>query len=162
MRRTDKISDKIYALPQLLQQIRRWRFLSKSIAFTNGCFDILHKGHLYSLSLAAKEADYLIVAVNADASVRTLKGPGRPFNDQETRSLILASLVIVDAVIIFEEDTPLELIKAVEPDVLIKGGDYKVDQIVGSKEVIASGGRIVINPLLAGFSTTSILKKTGL
>ena len=162
MRRPDKIPDKIYTLPALLYQVRRWRFLTKSIAFTNGCFDILHKGHLYSLSLAAKEADYLVVGVNADISVRKLKGPGRPFNDQDARSMILASLVIVDAVIIFEEDTPLELIRAVKPDVLIKGGDYKVEQIVGSKEVIASGGRVVINPLLEGFSTTTILKKAGL
>lgn len=162
MRRPDKISDKIYTLHALLQQVRRWRFLTKSIAFTNGCFDILHKGHLYSLSQAAKEADYLVVGVNADVSVGKLKGPGRPFNDQETRSFIIASLVIVDAVIIFEEDTPLELISAIEPDVLIKGGDYKVEQVVGAKEVIALGGRIVINPLLEGFSTTALLKKTGL
>ena len=162
MRRSDKISDKIYTLPALLQQIRRWRFLTKSVAFTNGCFDILHKGHIYSLSHAAKEADYLVVGVNSDPSVTKLKGAGRPINDQETRSFILASLVIVDAVIIFEEDTPLELIRAIEPDVLVKGRDYKVEQVVGAKEVIAFGGRIVINPLLEGFSTTALLKKTGL
>jgi rfaE bifunctional protein nucleotidyltransferase chain/domain len=160
MRRPDKISDKIYTLPALLQQIRRWKFLSKSIVFTNGCFDILHKGHLHSLSMAAKEADYLVVGVNGDSSVTKIKGPGRPFNDQQTRSFILASLVMVDAVIIFEEDTPLELIRTIEPDVLVKGGDYKVEQIAGAREVIASGGRIVINPLLEGFSTTAILKKT--
>ena len=161
MRRPDKIPDKIYNLHALLQQVRRWKFLKKTVAFTNGCFDILHKGHIYSLSQAAKEADYLVVGINSDLSVSKLKGPGRPLNDEETRSLILASLVMVDAVIIFQEDTPLELINAIQPDVLIKGGDYKVEQIAGAKEVIASGGRIVINPLLEGFSTSALFKKAG-
>lgn len=141
------------------QLVNQWKTLSKKIAFTNGVFDILHSGHIFSLSQAAKEADILIVAVNADASVKRLKGDSRPINDQTARSLLLASLAIVDAVIIFEEDTPLSLITALLPDVLIKGGDYTVEQIAGSKEVIANGGRVVINPILEGFSTTSLIEQ---
>ena len=135
------------------------RLLSKTIAFTNGCFDILHEGHIYSLSQAASQADYLIVGVNADASVKKIKGEHRPINNQHSRSLILASLLIVDAVVIFEEDTPLELIKKIMPDVLVKGGDYTVEAVVGAKEVIANGGRVVINPLIQNFSTTGLIEK---
>jgi len=135
------------------------RLLNKSIAFTNGCFDILHEGHIYSLSQAAAEADYLIVGVNADTSVRKLKGENRPINTEQTRALLLASLVMVDAVIIFEEDTPLALIQTVSPDVLIKGGDYSIDEVVGAPEVIAQGGKVVINPILPGFSTTGLIEK---
>jgi len=99
------------------------------IAFTNGVFDILHQGHIFSLSQAAREADYLVVGVNADASVKKLKGDSRPVNSQDSRALVLASLLIVDAVVLFEEDTPLELIKTVMPDVLVKGGDYTIEQV---------------------------------
>ena len=133
--------------------------MSKSIAFTNGVFDILHPGHIFSLSQAAKEADFLVVGLNSDASVKRLKGKDRPVNNQETRSLLLASLIMVDAVVIFEEDTPLELINAIKPDVLVKGGDYTIEQIVGAKEVIENGGRVVINPIVEGYSTTSIINK---
>ena len=135
------------------------RLLSKTIAFTNGCFDILHEGHIYSLSQAAKEADYLIVGVNADSSVKKIKGDNHPINNEHARTLILASLLLVDAVVVFEEDTPLELIKKIMPDVLVKGGDYTVETIVGAKEVIANGGRVVINPLLENLSTTGIIEK---
>jgi D-glycero-beta-D-manno-heptose 1-phosphate adenylyltransferase len=159
LKRPEVISNKIFSLKELIPRTEQWKFFGKTIAFTNGCFDILHEGHIYSLSQAAKEADYLIVGVNADASVKKLKGDSRPVNNQHSRSTILASLIMVDAVIIFEEDTPLELIKAILPDVLVKGGDYKVEDIAGSKEVIANGGRVVINPILEGFSTTSILSK---
>ncbi|MDP9229147.1 MAG: D-glycero-beta-D-manno-heptose 1-phosphate adenylyltransferase, partial [Bacteroidota bacterium] len=114
---------------------------------------------IFSLSAAAKEASILIVGINSDSSVKKLKGESRPINNAESRALILASLLMVDAVIIFEEDTPLELIKAIKPDVLVKGGDYEMDQIAGAKEVLASGGRIVQNPVLEGFSTTSIINK---
>jgi D-glycero-beta-D-manno-heptose 1-phosphate adenylyltransferase len=159
LKQPDIISQKIYTLPDLLRRIRQWKVLDKKIAFTNGVFDILHTGHIASLSAAAKEADYLIVGVNSDASVKRLKGETRPVNNENARVLLLASLLITDAVIIFEEDTPLELIKAVLPDVLVKGGDYTIDQIVGAKEVIANGGRVVINPVVEGFSTTSIITK---
>jgi D-glycero-beta-D-manno-heptose 1-phosphate adenylyltransferase len=153
------IPHKIFTLPSLLQELARRRLLGKTIVFTNGCFDILHKGHIASLSLAAAEADFLVVGVNADASVRKLKGEQRPVNDQEARAELLASLLMVDAVVIFEEDTPLQLIKAILPDVLVKGGDYTLDQIVGAKEVIAAGGKVVINPLVPGFSTTGLIDK---
>jgi D-glycero-beta-D-manno-heptose 1-phosphate adenylyltransferase len=159
LKRPEVITNKIFSLKDLVPKTEQWKFFGKTIAFTNGCFDILHEGHIYSLSQAAKEADYLVVGVNADASVKKLKGDSRPVNNEHSRALILASLLIVDAVIIFEEDTPLELIKAILPDVLVKGGDYKVEDIAGSKEVIANGGRVVINPILEGFSTTSIISK---
>ena len=133
--------------------------MSKTIAFTNGVFDILHPGHVFSLSEAAKEGDYLIVGVNSDDSVKRLKGENRPINNQETRTLILASLLMVDAVVIFEEDTPLELINTIHPDVLVKGGDYTIEQIVGAREVIQHGGRVVINPIAEGFSTSNLVKK---
>lgn len=143
--------------PQLMQRVAQWRLTGKTIAFTNGVFDILHQGHIFSLSQAAKEADILIIGLNADASVKRLKGDSRPVNNQESRALLLASLQIVDAVVLFEEDTPLQLISSIVPDVLVKGGDYTVEQIAGAKEVIAAGGRVVINPILEGFSTTGII-----
>ena len=111
------------------------------------------------MSDAAREADYLVVGVNSDASTRRLKGDSRPVNKQEARALLLASLLMVDAVVIFEEDTPLELIKTVQPDVLVKGGDYTLEQIVGAKEVMAAGGRVVINPIVPGYSTTGLIEK---
>lgn len=159
MRKPDIIPHKIYKLPDLARTVLQWRFLGKTIAFTNGCFDILHRGHIASLSQAATEADILIVGVNSDASTRGLKGPGRPINDEDSRALVLASLLMVDAVVIFDEPTPLNLITTLLPDVLVKGGDYTIDTIVGAKEVIANGGRVVINPIVEGFSTTAIVNK---
>jgi len=159
MKATQAISKKIFTLAQLQQQVAAWRVNGKTIAFTNGCFDILHEGHIFSLNQAANEADYLIIGVNSDASVQKLKGPDRPVNNEQSRSLILSNLVVVDAVIVFNEDTPLSLINALMPNVIVKGGDYTIDQIVGSKEVIANGGRVVINPIVAGFSTTGIIEK---
>ena len=159
MRRPEIIQQKILELPQLQHQISRWRLLKKTVAFTNGCFDLLHEGHIASLSQAAAEADFLIVGVNADESVKKIKGEHRPVNNQHSRALLLASLLMVDAVIIFEEDTPLNLINTVLPDVLVKGGDYKIDEIAGAKEVIANGGRVIINPIVPGFSTSSLIEK---
>lgn len=159
MKAISAIEKKIFTLPQMLAQAATWRVTDKTIAFTNGCFDILHEGHIFSLSQAAGEADYLVVGVNSDNSTKKLKGPGRPVNHEYSRALLLASLVIVDAVVIFDEDTPLELITALQPDVLVKGGDYTIDQIVGAKEVIANGGRVVINPIVEGFSTTGIIEQ---
>jgi D-glycero-beta-D-manno-heptose 1-phosphate adenylyltransferase len=159
LKRADLIPQKIMTTPQLIQRVAQWRVTGKTIAFTNGVFDILHQGHIFSLSQAAKEADILIIGLNADASVKRLKGDSRPVNNQESRALLLASLQIVDAVILFEEDTPLQLIGSVLPDVIIKGGDYTVEQIAGAKEVIDAGGRVVINPILEGFSTTGIIEQ---
>ena len=140
-------------------QIRRWRLLDKKIVFTNGVFDILHEGHIASLSEAALYGHILIVGINADASVKRLKGESRPVNNEGSRTLLMASLVMVDAVILFEEDTPLNLISALLPDVLVKGGDYSIDQIVGAKEVMANGGEVKIVPILEGFSTTGIIER---
>jgi D-beta-D-heptose 7-phosphate kinase/D-beta-D-heptose 1-phosphate adenosyltransferase len=160
VKRADLIPQKIFTAPQIVQKAVQWRMLGKKIVFTNGVFDILHQGHIFSLSQAAKETDFLIVGLNADASVKRLKGESRPVNNQESRALVLASLMMVDAVVLFEEDTPLELIKSIMPDVLVKGGDYTVEQIAGAKEVIANGGRVVINPILSGFSTTGIIDQS--
>jgi D-beta-D-heptose 7-phosphate kinase/D-beta-D-heptose 1-phosphate adenosyltransferase len=160
VKRADLIPQKIFTAPQIVQKAVQWRILGKKIVFTNGVFDILHQGHIFSLSQAAKEADFLIVGLNADASVKRLKGESRPVNNQESRALVLASLMMADAVVLFEEDTPLELIKSIMPDVLVKGGDYTVEQIAGAKEVIANGGRVVINPILSGFSTTGIIEQS--
>lgn len=158
MRAVNAIDAKVMSLPQLLARVAAWRATGKTIAFTNGCFDILHEGHIFSLSAAAKEADYLIVGVNSDNSVKRLKGPDRPVNNEHSRALILANLAVTDAITVFNEDTPHQLITAILPDVLVKGGDYTIEQIVGSKEVIANGGRVVINPIVEGFSTTGIIQ----
>jgi rfaE bifunctional protein nucleotidyltransferase chain/domain len=159
MKRPELLPSKIVTREELVRSVARWRLLGKTISFTNGCFDILHAGHIASLSDAAKEGDVLIVGVNTDASTKRLKGEERPVNNENSRALLLASLAMVDAVTLFEEDTPLELIKAVLPDVIVKGGDYTVEQMIGAKEVLANGGRIVINPILEGYSTTGIIGK---
>lgn len=159
MKQSDKINDRIFSSGRLQTQIQWWRLINKTIAFTNGVFDILHEGHIEVLSKAASFADILIVGVNSDASVKRLKGPGRPINNEQSRSIILASLIMVDAVIVFNEDTPLQLIKNIMPDVLIKGGDYTPETIVGAREVTNNGGVVKIIPLEAGFSSTGIIEK---
>jgi len=144
---------------EIIPQVIRWRLKSKTIAFTNGVFDILHQGHIAVLAKAASFADILIVGINSDSSVKKLKGDSRPINNQQSRALVLASLIMVDAVVIFDEETPLELIKKIQPDVLVKGGDYTLDSIVGAKEVMANGGKVEIFPIEEGFSTTGIIEK---
>lgn len=159
MKHVEMIEKKIMTIKEAQSVIAGWKLLGKTVSFTNGCFDILHPGHIYSLAQSAKEADYLIVGLNSDESVKRLKGPDRPVNSTESRAIILSNLMMVDMVVVFEEDTPLSLIKALAPDVLVKGGDYTIDQIVGAKEVIANGGKVIINPIIAGHSTTSIIEK---
>jgi D-glycero-beta-D-manno-heptose 1-phosphate adenylyltransferase len=159
MRIRHSLQQKIFSLEEIEKQVKRWRLSSKKIAFTNGVFDILHRGHIDSLTEAASFADLLVVGVNSDASVKRLKGEERPVNTDSSRTFLLASLIMVDAVVAFEEDTPLNLIKAIMPDVLIKGGDYTLDQIVGAKEVLANGGEVKIVPITQGFSTTAIINK---
>lgn len=159
MKKSDSIPERIFLRGDISRQAIRYRLKSKTIAFTNGVFDILHEGHLQILSQAAAEADVLIVGVNSDASVKRLKGDSRPVNSKHSRALVLASLIMVDAVVIFEEDTPLALIKEIKPDVLVKGGDYDLEDIVGSAEVKAGGGRVITFPVKEGFSTTDIIKK---
>ena len=159
MKQSKQILQKIFNAAELKLQLKRWELLGKKTVFTNGVFDILHEGHIKILSEAATHADILIVGVNSDTSVKRLKGNSRPVNTETSRALILASLLMVDAVIIFEEDTPLELIKLIKPYVLVKGGDYTLDTIVGAKEVIANNGEVKIIPLEEGFSTTGIINK---
>ncbi|MFM7672774.1 MAG: D-glycero-beta-D-manno-heptose 1-phosphate adenylyltransferase [Bacteroidota bacterium] len=159
MKRPELYLQKILTGEQARQQVQSWHLLGQTVVFTNGVFDLLHQGHLYSLGEAAKEGDRLIVAINSDASVKRLKGPDRPIQSETTRSHVLAALLFVDAVVIFDEDTPANLIEQIEPDVLVKGGDYRPDQIAGAESVIQKGGRIVINPILEGFSTTSQIQK---
>ena len=159
MKSVQVIPNKIFTLTSIILQLNRWPLLGKKIVFTNGVFDILHQGHIASLSEAASYGHILIVGVNADASVKRLKGETRPINSEQRRALHLASLVMIDAVLIFEEDTPLHLITNILPDVLVKGGDYTVEQIVGAKEVIANGGEVKIAPIVEGFSTTRIIEK---
>ncbi len=159
MRFVEGIPNKIMTIEQAKARISAWKVLGNTVAFTNGCFDILHPGHLYSIGQAAKEADYLIVGLNSDASIKRLKGPERPINSTDSRALVIANLVLVDAVVVFEQDTPYELITSLLPDVLVKGGDYTIETIVGAKEVIANGGKVIINPIVDGFSTTNIIEK---
>ena len=131
----------------------------KKIVFTNGCFDILHRGHVTYLAEAKKLGDLLVIGVNADASVKRLKGPERPINNENDRSYVLSQLKSVDFVEVFTEDTPLNLILKVKPKVLVKGGDWKIDQIVGAKEVIGFGGDVFSLNFVDGYSTTSIISK---
>jgi rfaE bifunctional protein nucleotidyltransferase chain/domain len=153
------IASKIHTWEQLSTTLARWRAAGEKIVFTNGCFDLLHFGHLHYLADARDLGDRLVIGLNSAASVRRLKGPGRPINDEITRTHLLAALEMVDAVVIFEEDTPLELIKLVQPDVLVKGGDWQPEQIVGSGVVLARGGKVMSLPYIQGYSTTNIEKK---
>ena len=129
------------------------------IVFTNGCFDLLHRGHVYYLSKAREMGSLLIVGLNSDDSVSRLKGEGRPVNKQNARAEVMGALGMVDYIILFGEDTPLDLISALRPDILVKGGDYKSEEIVGYKEVISSGGQVITIPILEGYSSTSIIER---
>ena len=143
-----------------VERARRWRAgVRGRVVFTNGVFDLLHPGHVDVLVAARRLGDALIVGLNSDASVRRLKGPERPVRSEAERAFVLAALEAVDAVVLFEQDTPLELVVALAPDVIVKGGDYSEDTIVGAREVRARGGDVVVVPLTPGQSTTSIIEK---
>ncbi len=144
---------------EAVQRFGREKRNGRRVVFTNGCFDLLHPGHIQSLEQARGLGDVLVVGINSDSSVRGLKGPGRPVIPELERAEILASLECVDAVVIFQELTPREIIAALLPDVLVKGGDWPGDQIVGREEVEAAGGRVVSIPVVSGYSTTAILEK---
>ena len=147
-------------LVQLQRQCAIWRMKGDRIVFTNGCFDILHRGHVQYLQQAAALGQRLIVGLNSDESVRRQqKGPERPLNDEQSRSMVLAALRCVDAVALFDADTPLELIQTIAPDVLVKGGDWSVDRIVGAELVTARGGTVHSLPFIDGFSTTGLVEK---
>ncbi len=155
------IKNKIYStshLSLLTSQLTIWRDQGLRIVFTNGCFDLLHRGHVEYLSKASDMGDVLVVGLNTDASVRRLKGESRPVNDEDARAIVLASLACVDAVVLFDEDTPYELIKSVRPDVLVKGADYKPEEIVGYDVVTSYGGKVETVDLVAGYSTTGTIE----
>jgi rfaE bifunctional protein nucleotidyltransferase chain/domain len=154
------IKNKISYFSSLTFHLSPYTSQGLKVVFTNGCFDILHRGHVEYLSKAADLGDVLVVGLNTDASVRRLKGEGRPVNNEEARALVLASLCFVDAVVLFDEDTPYELIKAVHPDVLVKGADYKVEDIVGHDLVTSYGGLVTTVPLVEGYSTSKLLRLT--
>ena len=151
------LQGKIMSAADAVHLTQTWRKNGFKVGFTNGCFDILHIGHLSILSFARHNSGKLIVAVNSDASVRRLKAAGRPINPEQDRAMVLAALSVVDAVVIFDEDTPLEMIKKINPDVLVKGGDYTVETTVGSTHVLSYGGQVLTCPLVPGKSTTRVL-----
>jgi len=155
------ITDKrILDLVQVQRMVNIWRMKGDRIVFTNGCFDVLHRGHVEYLQEAAALGDRLIIGVNSDASVRRLgKADDRPFNDQDSRAKVLSALRFVDAVVVFDQDTPLELITAIGPDVLVKGGDWKAEDMIGSDIVIGRGGEVHSLKLVSGFSTTALVEK---
>lgn len=154
--------EKVLALESLRARATAWRSAGQSIVFTNGCFDLLHIGHITLLEDARREGDRLVVAINSDASVRGLKGPTRPIVGEGERARILAALAAVDAVVIFDDPTPLRLIEALRPEVIVKGGDYSEDRVVGATEVRSWGGRVKLVPIVEGFSTTKLLAKANM
>jgi rfaE bifunctional protein nucleotidyltransferase chain/domain len=159
MSRLENIKNKVYTKADLKPLLNVWRLLEKKIVFTNGCFDLLHLGHIDYLSKAADMGNKLVIGLNSDASVSALKGHGRPISDQNSRSILLASLSFVDAVILFDDPTPLQLIELVRPDILIKGADYAINEIVGADIVLQYGGIVKTIEYLNGYSTTLIEKK---
>lgn len=150
-----KISD----LTELKQSVARWKGEGKKVVFTNGVFDLLHIGHITYMAKAAELGDKLVIGLNSDASVKKIKGEDRPVNDQNSRSALLAALFFVDAIVVFGEDTPINVIKTLMPDILVKGADYAVEHIVGAPEVIANGGEVKTINFVEGYSSTSIIQK---
>jgi D-beta-D-heptose 7-phosphate kinase/D-beta-D-heptose 1-phosphate adenosyltransferase len=154
-----ELPQKIFSRDRALQLVRAWRDQGLKIAFTNGCFDLLHPGHISLLEQARRSADRLIVGLNADLSIRRLKGPGRPVQSEAARATVLEAVKSVDAVVIFPEDTPRQLIETLEPDVLVKGADYTLDTVVGSDFVLGRGGKVLLAQLLPGHSTSDTVKR---
>lgn len=159
MKNLETISSRILSPETLDRLLAFWNFKDKKIVFTNGCFDILHRGHIDYLSKAKDHGDILVIGLNTDASVRRIKGENRPVNDEYARAILLASLHFVDAVVIFDEDTPYNLINKIKPDILIKGSDYLIEDIVGADIVTGKGGSVITLDYLPGYSTTKIIEK---
>jgi rfaE bifunctional protein nucleotidyltransferase chain/domain len=151
--------NKITDVLSLKTTVSTWQKEGKKVVFTNGVFDLLHIGHITYLAKASEMGDKLIIGLNSDSSVKRIKGEGRPVNDQNNRAALLAALFFVDAVVVFEDDTPLKLITTLMPDILVKGADYSVENIVGAKEVIANGGEVKTINFVEGYSSTSIIEK---
>ena len=157
---TEIIHSKIYQSSEsFLPVMSQWKLSGDKLVFTNGCFDLVHRGHIDSLAKAAEMGGRLVVGLNSDVSVKLLKGENRPLIDQHSRAILLAALQVVDAVILFDEETPYELIRSVLPDVLVKGTEYQVEEIAGFDVVLANGGRIERIELTDGFSTTDLIQK---
>lgn len=152
----DNVQKKLMSWDRMADQVQQWQALGERVVFTNGCFDLLHYGHLHYLAQARDLGDRLVIGLNSGESVSRLKGPTRPINDEHTRQLMLASLAFVDAVVVFGEDTPLALIQQLSPDILVKGGDYSPEAIVGASWVQERGGQVIVLPFLAGYSTTAL------
>ena len=156
----DKIPSKILALEDVIRRCNMWRLEGKKIVFTNGVFDLLHRGHVGYLMKGADLGDELIIGLNSDSSVKLLnKGTNRPIQDENSRALILSSLLFVSAVVVFNEETPLNLIQSTQPDVLVKGGDYKIEDIAGSSFVLENKGQVLTIPLVEGYSTSEIERR---
>jgi len=151
--------NKITNISLLKTQVLSWQSMGQKVVFTNGVFDLLHIGHITYLAKAAELGEKLIIGLNSDSSVRRIKGESRPVNDENSRAAILAALFFVDAIVVFEEDTPINLISTLLPDILVKGADYSVENIVGSKEVLANGGEVKTIDFVKGYSSTSIIEK---
>lgn len=160
MNHLEKIQNKILNKDNLAEWVAECRAKGSKIVFSNGCFDILHRGHVEYLAKAADFGDEMLIGLNTDASVKRLKGPSRPINDEYARAIVLAGLEFVSAVVLFDEDTPYNLIKAVQPDVLVKGSDYKPEDIVGYDIVTAKGGRVETIYFVDGYSTTRTIEKS--
>lgn len=160
MNHLEKIQNKILNKDNLAEWLSDCRAKGSKIVFSNGCFDILHRGHVEYLAKAADFGDEMLIGLNTDASVKRLKGPSRPINDEYARAIVLAGLEFVSAVVLFDEDTPYNLIKAVQPDVLVKGSDYKPEDIVGYDIVTAKGGRVETIDFVDGYSTTRTIEKS--
>ena len=154
-----KINDKIISLEELKARIESWKANGKKIVFTNGCFDILHRGHVEVLAKTADLGDKLIIGLNSDSSIKKLKKENRPIVDEKSRALLLAAFSFVDAIVLFSEQTPINLIAEIKPDILAKGGDYEIQEIVGHEVVQQNGGEVITIPLTEGFSSTNIIDK---
>ena len=152
-------NSKLLSTAERMRKVNTLRLLGKKIVFTNGCFDIIHAGHIDYLQKAKSLGDYLILGLNSDSSVRRLKGEARPINHEQDRAFVLSAMQCVDCIVLFSEDTPIDLIETITPNVLVKGGDYTLDNIVGAQETIARGGRVEIIPFLAGRSSSAIIEK---
>ena len=159
MSQLNKLQAKVYTTDTLQSQIAEWRKDNKKIVFTNGCFDLLHLGHVDYLAKARDLGDKLIIGLNTDTSVSRIKGPSRPIKDQKSRATILAAMQFVDAVIFFDEETPIDLITWVKPDVLVKGGDYTLEGIVGHEIVLEKGGEVKTIPFVEGYSSSKLIEK---
>ena len=159
MSHLNKINSKIFSLDDLKNQVNAWKQAGEEVVFTNGCFDIIHRGHIEVLAQTADLGDRLIIGLNSDTSIQKLKGKNRPIIEEQSRAILLASLEFVDAVVIFSEDTPINLISTLLPDVLAKGGDYEIETIVGHEIVQQNGGKVKLVPFVDGFSSTTIIDK---